>query len=244
MSKFYVTCSWSQCPHLSEEDQESMMRSLPPHQRDARSKGIPSMGSGAIYPVIESDFVISPMKTPPYWKYAYGMDVGWQFTAAAFGAYDPENDILYITSDYKRSQTEPTIHAQAISLRARGEKKPGVIDPASCASSQIDGRKLIDIYKGLGLNLREADNTVEAGIYEVWNRLSTGRLKVFSSCSSLLEEYRMYRRDEKGKIIKSNDHVMDALRYLCSSGISIAKQDITTVKKSTLNRIAGSWMSR
>jgi hypothetical protein len=58
---------------------------------------------------------------------------------------------------------------------------------------------------------------VEAGLYEVWQRLSTGRLKIFNNLSSLRTEYRMYRRDDDGKIVKKNDHLMDAMRYLVMS---------------------------
>jgi len=39
----------------------------------------------------------------------------------------------------------------------------------------------------------------------------------------LLREYRFYRRDEDGKIIKANDHALDALRYGVVTGLNIAK---------------------
>jgi len=48
---------------------------------------------------------------------------------------------------------------------------------------------------------------------EVLDRLSTGRLKIFSTLQHTLGEIRLYRRDEKGRIVKENDHLMDALRY-------------------------------
>lgn len=28
-----------------------------------------------------------------------------------------------------------------------------------------------------------------------------------------MEEYRLYRRDERGRVVKTNDHLMDAFRY-------------------------------
>ncbi len=74
----------------------------------------------------------------------------------------------------------------------------------------------------LGLTLTLADNSVEAGIYRVWSRLSTGRLKVFRTCQNFFSEYRIYRRDEKGKIIKQDDHLVDVLRYGCASAIDIS----------------------
>ena len=49
--------------------------------------------------------------------------------------------------------------------------------------------------------------------------LSAGKLKVFSSCQPWLEEFRLYRRDDRGRIVKQNDHLLDATRYLCMSGV-------------------------
>lgn len=242
-----TTATWDDAPHLSEADKTEMMKAYPPHQRDARTKGIPALGSGAIYPVAESEITVHPFPIPKHWKFVYGMDVGWNNTAAVFGVIDPDSGTVYITSDYKRGQAEPSIHAAAIKSRARGNDKPGVIDPASKGRGQADGEQLLAIYRGLGLNLIEADNGVESGLFEVWERLSLGKLKIFSTCLALLEEYRVYRRDEKGRVVKENDHIMDALRYLIVSGIKIAKQE-TEQKTANPFAISGgnstSWMGK
>jgi phage terminase large subunit-like protein len=242
-----TTATWDDAPHLTENDKAEMMKAYPPHQRDARMRGIPSLGSGAIYPVPESEFTVEPFPISKHWKHVYGMDVGWNNTAAVFAATDPESGIVYITSDYKRGQAEPSIHASAITARARGTGKPGVIDPASKGRSQHDGEQIISIYRQLGLNLTEADNGVEAGLYACWEMFSTGRLKVFRSCLALLEEYRIYRRDEKGRVVKDNDHIMDALRYLVVSGLPLAKQEME-VKKTNAFAVTGggqnSWMGK
>lgn len=216
-----VMCGWDDVPHLDEDAKRQMLAKLPPHQRDARTKGVPSLGSGAIYPVPEEDITVEPFELPAHWRRAYGMDVGWNRTAAAFGALDPENDVLYIYSEHYRGQAEPSIHAEAV--KARGEWMQGAIDPASRGRSQDDGEQLYNLYEGHGLHLHLADNAVESGIYEVWQRLSTGRLKVFKSCGNWLAEYRIYRRDDKGKVVKSNDHLMDCTRYLVKTGLSVAK---------------------
>lgn len=212
---------WDDVPHLTEHVKKEMLAALPPHQRDARSKGIPQLGSGAIYPVPESDIIVNDFEIPIHWPRAYGMDVGWNRTAAVFVAWDHESDIVYVYSEHYRGQAEPSVHAQAI--KARGEWIHGVIDPASRGRSQHDGAQLIETYKALGLDLEFADNSVETGIYKVWERLSSGRLKVFGTCQNFLTEYRLFRRDDNGRIVKKNDHLMDCVRYLIMSGLDRAR---------------------
>jgi hypothetical protein len=214
----------SETPHLSPEAQAELLAAYPPNERDARSKGVPQLGAGAIYPVPEEDFVIAPIELPAWYRRAYGMDVGWNCTAAVWGAHDLDTDIVYIWSEYYRGMAEPIIHAEGI--RSRGAWIPGFIDPASRGRGQTDGQQIFAQYidpDSCNLKLAMADNKIgkgdEGGIYAVWTRLSTGKLKVFNTCQNLLREYRIYRRDEKGRIVKENDHAMDALRYLIYGGI-------------------------
>lgn len=239
-----ITADWSNAPHLEEKDKEEMLAAYPPHQRDARSKGIPSMGSGVIYPVPMEDYVVPDFAMPKHARYCYGMDVGWNATAIVFGAYDGDSDTWYIIGDYKRGQQEPSVHAAAIRMRAKGIGQPGVIDPAANGRSQKDGDQLMVEYRDLGLNITPANNAIESGITAVWIALSTGRLKVFSSCTKLLDEMRVFRRDERGKIVKQDIHLCDGLRYLIMSGESVAKSiDPKKKKSSGFTRTIGSWMS-
>ena len=205
-----VFCEWDEVPHLSYTEKADLMQRIPPYQRDARMKGIPCLGSGAIYQVPESDIRVDDFEIPRHWPRAFGMDTGWNSTAAAWGALDREAQVIYLYSAYKRGQAEPAVHAEAV--RARGSWIPGVGDAA--AINTHDGRQFLGIYRRLGLHLTLADKAVEAGIQEVFELLSAGRLKVFTSCASWFDEFRLYRRDEVGRIVKQNDHLMDATRYL------------------------------
>lgn len=228
LPKYVVMATWDDAPHLSQEQKDLLWASIPPHQRDARTKGVPQLGSGAIYPVPESEMVVVPFLLPAHWPRCYGFDVGWNKTAAIFAAWDRESDIVYLYSEYYQGKAEPAIHAAAI--KARGEM-PGAIDPSARGRSTVDGEQLLQQYTDLGLDLTEADNAVEAGIYAVWTRLSTGRLKVFNTLTSWLGEYRIYRRDENGKVVKSNDHLMDATRYLLMTGLDLAEYGVLSLKK-------------
>lgn len=228
-SKFYIQAGWDDAPHLSGTDKEQLLASCEPHLREARSKGIPSMGSGAIYPFREEDILTSGVRLEPWFRRAYGMDVGWNCTAVVWGALDPDTDILYIYDCYAEGEARPEVHAG--SIKKRDFKKPymrlpGAIDPASQGSSQVDGQKLLQLYRAEGLHLIEADNSLESGIYEVYSRFASGRLKIFNNPNTegLMKELRTYRRDEKGKIVnKPQYHRLDGLRYLVTTGLKIAK---------------------
>jgi hypothetical protein len=227
-SRYLTNAGWDDVPHLDEQTKKELLESTQPYLRDARSKGIPSLGSGAIYPVEEEVFLCDPFAIPPHWPRAYALDVGWNRTAALWGAIDrseagPEarsTATVYFYAEHYRGQAEPSIHASAI--KARGDWIPGVIDPAARGRSQRDGVSLIENYRELGLRLWPAINDVEAGIQAVWERLSTGRIKVFRTLQNWRAEHRLYRRDEHGRIVKANDHLMDDSRYLIMSGLDRA----------------------
>jgi hypothetical protein len=241
MTKHVVTATWDDAPHLGEEAKGELLREIPPHLREARSKGVPSMGAGAIYPVPESEIVCEPRDIPKHWPRVYGFDVGWNRTAAVWGAIDRESQTVYLYSEHYRGQAEPAVHAE--SVRARGQWIPGVIDPAARGRGQRDGKQLLTDYIDLGLRLSPAVNAVEAGLYAVWERLSGSRIKVFNTLTNWLDEYRLYRRDENGKIIKERDHLMDATRYLIVSGLDVATvEPVDTPHRGPRAQGEGGWL--
>lgn len=214
-SRCTIQITWDDVPHLTEQAKEEMRRATPPHLLGARETGIPSLGSGAIYPIPISEIRVEPFRIPDYWPRLYGLDVGWRRTAALWVAWDRDDNVLYAYSEHYRAHTNPSVHAHAI--KARGEWIPGVIDPAARQRSQRDGERIMDEYVGLGLELYPAKNTVESGIYRCLEMFMQGRLKVFSSLTHFFDEIRFYRRNEEGKIVKENDHLLDSLRYIIHS---------------------------
>jgi len=220
IGRVLVQATWDDAPHLTKKQKDKLFAALPPHQRDARSKGIPQLGSGAIFPIQESNIVVKDFPIPDHWLKCYALDVGWKMTACLWGATDPDSNITYLFSEYYQGQKEPIIHAAGI--KARGVWIPGVIDSAAHGRSQEDGRQLFKIYSDLGLDIENANKSVEAGLYKTWEMLSTNKLKVFGSLVNWLAEFRLYRRDEKGHIVKQKDHLMDDTRYLVMSGLDRA----------------------
>jgi len=178
----------------------------PPYQLQARTEGEAALGAGAIYPIAESEITVATFDVPE----VYGMDVGWNRTAAVWGAKDPGSGIVYLYSEHYQSQGEPASHAFAI--KGRGDWIPGVIDPACLGSSQVDGRSLMDLYAKLGLRLEPAQNSVEAGIVEVWQLLVSGRLKAITHLDNWLREFRKYHRDDKGESYRDSRRAVNVSR--------------------------------
>ncbi len=253
--KFIVSATWDEAPHLSKEEKDELYAEIPPYQRNARTKGIPQLGAGAVYPIDEEEITfdertcenttcehyksdgyvvtlgkncekcphIKRFELPPYWPRAYALDVGWNCTAVMWMAYDKANDTIYIYKTYRQGEQQPHTHVAAI--KAMGEWVPGLFDAGAQGRNMKDGTKLVDEYTNLGLHLYRTDDAVEAGITKVWLRMTTGRFKVFKSCWDFFREFRMYQRDEEGKIKnKSKFHLMDDARYLVLSGIDIAQE--------------------
>ena len=212
-SRWLTQATWDDsAPHLDVKTKGELLASFSPLTRTARSRGEPSLGAGAIYPVAREDVTVAPFQIPVHWPRGYALDVGWKCTAALWGAWDREADILYVYAEYSVGKREPSIHAA--SIKARGDWITGAIDPASRGRNQLDGRTLIAEYREAGLNLVPADNAVEAGLDATLERFATGRLKLFTTLSATWKELAVYRRDKDGKVIKADDHCMDCLRYL------------------------------
>ncbi len=229
--KYCVNMTWDEAPHLDEDEKKRLIAQMLPHEIEAKTRGIPYLGAGQIWPILEEEYICKPFEIPRHWPKCCGLDVGWSATAAVWLAMNPNDGVVYVYSEYKRGQAEPAVHAQA--LRARGAWMPIAVDPAARGRSQIDGQQLLNMYCDLGLDIFKANNEVEAGLLAVLDRLSAGKLKIFTICQELLAEMRLYRRDENGKIIKRNDHLCDAFRYGVMSGLNNAIKEPNDVDVDT-----------
>lgn len=218
-----IAIGWDDVPWMSDAAKREILESTPPHLRETVSQGIPSVGDGNVYQIPLHNILMRPedvFQIPAHYKKVYGLDVGWQTTAAIFGAQDPDTGILYIYGEHYLKMQPAEVHAARIRALA-GDWQIGLIDPAS-NQKKPDGKSTMQLYRTLGLRLREADNTVETGIMKVSSMLSQGKIKFFPyNTPNLQNEYLIYRRDQ-GKVVKEDDHAMDALRYLVM-GLQFAK---------------------
>jgi hypothetical protein len=59
----------------------------------------------------------------------------------------------------------------------------------------------------------DGGNSVESGIYEINDLMRKGKFKICRGLRLLLDEILQYHRDEKGRIVKTMDDLLDAMRY-------------------------------
>lgn len=224
-----ITASWDDAPHLDEKAKEQILSSLPPHERELRSKGIPVLGSGLVYPIDDKDILCDPFPIPAHYPRLVGLDMGWDHsTAAVWAAWNLDTDTVYLYDCYKAKKQVPEIHAAAI--KARGAWT--VIWPHDGnRRDSYGGPTLADQYRKLGVKMHyqhfsnppapgekegQGGNAVEPGIMEILSRMNTGRFKVFSTMKDWFDEKRMYHRKD-GVIVTMNDDLMAATRYAVMS---------------------------
>lgn len=204
--------------HISNEQKARIIASYPPHEREARIKGTPSLGSGAIFPVSDESISCERFEIPSWFRVIGGLDFGWEHpTAAVRLAYNPDEDIIYVTHAHRLKEALPVIHAST--LKTWGKDLRWAWPHDGLQHSKDSGVQLAEQYRKEGLHMcddkatfDDGTNGVEAGVLEILERMETGRWKVFSHLKEWFEEKRMYHRQD-GKIVKEFEDLICASRY-------------------------------
>jgi hypothetical protein len=241
--------------HIPAAERQRIINSYPAHERDARTKGTPVLGSGAIFPVSDELISVKPFAIPSHWALIGGLDFGWEHpTAGVRLAHDRDTDQVYVTHAYKRSQAVPAIHVAA--LRAWGTDLRWAWPHDGLQHDKTSGEQLAKQYRNDGLKMlperaQFADDRgsgVEAGLMDMLERMETGRLQVFDTLNEWFEEKRLYHRKD-GVVVKEYEDLMAATRYalMCLRFAQPAEgkpkiKPFATTKIITSPVVSGSWM--
>ena len=204
--------------HYTPEERARIIASYPEHERDARARGVPTMGSGRVFPIVESSIAVDAFPIPEAWPQLGGMDFGWDHPFAAVKmAWDRDSDTLYVTATHRIREQTPVLHAAK--LRTWGDWLPWSWPHDGLQHDKGSGEQLATQYRAQGLRMMnsratfpDGTNGLEAGVLEMLDRMKTGRLKVFSHLADWFEEFRLYHRKD-GLIVKKNDDLLSATRY-------------------------------
>ena len=211
--------TWDDALHLTEETKQQLLNSFPEWQRDMRTKGLPLLGTGLIYDIGDSGIKCQPFECPPHWYVIDGMDFGFDHPQAHVQLWwDKDADTIYLAHAWKKSRALPPEAWSSVKHWARGVPTAWPLD--GLQTEKGSGKQQKSYYEEEGFNMLHAHatwpdggNGVEAGILELYRLMQEGRFKVFSHLTDFFDEKMNYHRDDSGKIAKTNDDLLDAVRY-------------------------------
>lgn len=212
--------------HIPADERARIIASFPAHEREARAKGVPTLGSGRIFPVDETQITEPAFLLPSHWPRLVGMDFGWDHpTAAVWGAWDRDTDTVHLYDAYRVREQPVAVHAAAIAQR--GAWIPAAWPHDGLQHDKGAGIELAEQYRQHGVNMLpemaqfpDTDEhtaasrvSVEAGIADMLDRMLTGRLRVAAHLTEWFDEFRLYHRKD-GRVVKEYDDLLSATRYL------------------------------
>ncbi|MFG6076984.1 terminase large subunit domain-containing protein [Erwinia sp. OPT-41] len=214
-----VSMTIHEAEHYTPEQREQIIASYPEHEREARAQGIPTMGSGRIFQITEETIKCQPFECPEHFYVINGQDFGWDHPQAHVQIWwDKDADIFYLARAWKARQTKVSEAWAAVKGWSKGI--PTAWPHDGYQHEKGGGEELRATYVDAGFLMLpehatwpDGGNAVEPGITELRDLMTEGRLKVFNTCEPFFDEFRLYHRDENGKIVKLNDDIISALRY-------------------------------
>lgn len=240
---YMQNATWWDAPHISAEQIEEWLATLPPYQRDMRSKGIPIIGTGAVYNFDFMNDVLPRVNLPSYSRIVAGIDWGVVAdpTVIIIAAHDPVSDTYYLIDEFVFAESQedrsPARIAQFLLSHPTYRNIPIIVPHDSGlgegAASDAKGKML----QRFGLNViphtfvnpvqtklsfkwdatTKKATSIQAGINEICLMMQEGRLKVAEHCEEWLKQVRGYfykRHNVTGKITYAGaDHSLDASRY-------------------------------
>jgi phage terminase large subunit-like protein len=226
--------------HYTPEQRKAIIAAYPAHEREARSKGIPSLGSGRVFPVTDAEIEETSIEIPAHWPRICGTDFGWDHPfAAVWMAVDRDTDTVHVYHCFRVREQTPAQHS--IVLNQQGKWIPVAWPHDGLQHDKQSGKTLADHYRAAEVNMLSAHAThpggdgkgygFEAGITEMLERMQSGRLKVAKHLNDWWDEFRMYHRED-GKVVKEGDDIMSATRI----GLMMLRYAATKPKAVNINK--------
>jgi len=213
-----IIASIDDAEHFTPEQKDQIIASYPAHEREARVRGNPVLGSGRVFSVSEEKIVVPHRTFPPHFARLGGLDFGWQHpTAAVEIVHDRDADVVYVTKCHRLKEASVIEHAAT--LRGWGDLTFAWPRDGARGTLEAAGVPLAEQFRKQGLRMlpepaafADGSVSVEAGVMELLTRMESGRFKVFDHLNDWLSEFRLYHRLE-GKIVPEYDDLLSATRY-------------------------------
>lgn len=194
-----------------------------------RAYGADMQGEGAVFntPVEHIKHTIDPAAMPHYWTWLWALDFshaglsasGHPF-AAVLGAWDRDNNIIYVVQAVRMRQALAPHHVAAIKENPMRDAPVAWPHDGGRGAGIVSGDTIAATYRKLGLNMRQTHATFpgggynfEAGITQMEERFASGKLKIAAHLAEAFDEYQGYHR-VSGLVHKVDDDILSAIRVL------------------------------
>jgi hypothetical protein len=209
-------------PVLSSEEVEKALRDLSYEERRAREFGEFLNLGGVVYPGgFESALIPRPEpRSLEGMDVVVGIDPGIVNAALVWVAFDSDNVAIVFDELLLKDKTAVQYAEEAQAINAHWRCDPlYVIDPSAVNRSHTSGENVQMELARHGMHAVKGNNAVDAGVFQIQRRLQQRGLFVSEHCAGLRDEADDYTREEyppdsgEYRIVKANDHRLDALRY-------------------------------
>jgi len=227
-------------PYLDEKTKKRVLRGLSREEREARKSGRFVHFAGMIYDEFNRNMHVIPevREVTPGSRVYVGIDPGMRHMAAVVWTYLTPEDTLVVFDELAlqgHTVKQVATAIKEINMKWGQKTETGaivslhpdwyVVDPSARNIVHQTGRSDQMEFTDNGIVTILGQNSVTAGINRVKERLQANRLLVCANCQTLIGQFRKYRwatptrseDDPKEKPVKSDDHLLDALRYVVAS---------------------------
>ena len=219
--------------HIPLAERQRIIDGYPEHEREARTRGEPMLGSGRIYKTSEAAIIedTDPLQFPNYWKWGAGMDIGMSGAhpwAYVLMCWDVDTDVIHLVAELRMSDAASPAHVQAIRtlekrVFGRFMDFPTAWPTDAGTREHNNARPFTNAYIDHGLRMMpepashpgvtgQAAYSLEAGVAEIDQRERAGKWKIARGMLCYLEERRLYHRKD-GEIVRLRDDTLAAARY-------------------------------
>jgi phage terminase large subunit-like protein len=248
-------------PHLDTKTKERVLRGLSKEERAARKSGRFVHFAGMIYDEFSRNQHVIPeiSQLPQTGRIYVGIDPGMRHMAAVIWTYLTPEDTLVVFDELALQGHTVRQVAEAIkqiNMKWGQKTQTGtivpitpdwyVIDPSARNIVHQTGRSDQMEFTDNQIVTILGQNSVTAGINRVKERLQAHRLLVAANCQQTIDQFRKYRwatptrteDDAKEKPVKTDDHLLDALRYVVASRPYNEPQEEEELSMSPMERAA------
>lgn len=219
--------------HIPDERLPELISQTKESERATRLYGADMQGEGTVFdpPWDAITHALDPAAMAPYWPWLWALDfkhgsgAGGHPFAAVLGAWDRDNDTIYVMHAIRYRGGLARDHVAAIKDHPMWDAPVAwPHDGNTSGAGVVSGETLQAVYKKLGLFMRPTHATFpdggynfEAGITDMENRLGAKpapRLRFGRWMTEVRDEYQGYHR-VNGLVRKVDDDLMSAIRVLC-----------------------------